>query len=147
MTTIVLLLGLSFFINSCSKNSIENNNKDTKAIIIQTEKEFAEMAKQKDVAEAFLYYAAEDAVLFRNNTLIKGKKAIKDYFEKQTLKDIKIEWKPDYVDVANSGDLAYTYGHFTFSGIKPDGQSIKADGIFHTIWKKQKNGKWKFVWD
>ncbi|MCB9249994.1 MAG: hypothetical protein H6613_16335 [Ignavibacteriales bacterium] len=38
----------------------------------------------------------------------------------------------------NQGDLAYTYGHYTFSATNPTGENISAKGIFHTVWKKTK---------
>ncbi len=146
--TIISLLLVSFLLlNSCNINCGTKDITSLKSIIIQTEKDFAKMAKQKGVSEAFLYYADDDAVLSRNNTLIKGKKQMKEYFEKQTWKEVKLQWKPDFIDVAKSGDMAYTYGHFSFSAIKPDGKPVEAEGVFHTVWKKQKDGKWKFVWD
>lgn len=60
-----------------------------------------ELLKKEGMAKAFLFYAAENAVLNRNNALIKGKEEIKNYFEKQTITDVTLEWKPDFVDIAN----------------------------------------------
>ena len=64
------------------------------------------MVKIKSLAEAFIYYADENVVLNRDNNLIKGKDAIKAYFEKQTLKNVKLEWKPDFINVAISRRLS-----------------------------------------
>ena len=47
------------------------------------------------------------------------------------------------VDAAASGDLGYTYGKYQFSAVDSSGQEIKAEGIFHTVWKKQPDGFWK----
>jgi len=118
-----------------------------KAEIIQAETDFAKMAASQGVAKAFLHYAAEDAVLSRNNKVVEGKTAIRAYFEKQTLSEVKLEWSPDFVDVAKSGDLAYTYGKYQFSALSAEGDKIESSGIFHTVWKRQADGKWKFVWD
>ena len=63
------------------------------------------------------------------------------------MENIKLEWKPDYIDVSISGDLGYTYGKFTFSAIDTTGKLIESEGIFHTVWKKQEDGSWKYVWD
>jgi len=129
---------------------MEDKNKTIsgyKEEIRKTEQEFAEMVKKKGIKEAFLAFAADDAVLSRNNVLVKGKGAIRSYFEKGRLQDIKLEWAPDFIDVSASGDLAYTYGKFTFSAKDGDGKLIKSKGVFHTVWKRQKNGKWLFVWD
>lgn len=115
--------------------------------ILKVEQDFVEMVKKDNIKEAFLYYAADDAVLLRNNSLIKGKDSIKVYSENQTLKYGKLEWTPDFIKVASSGDLAYTYWQYVFSAIDINGEHINAKGVFHTIWRKQSDGIWKFVWD
>jgi len=135
------------FITACTNETDKNKMDDLKSEIIKIEKDFADLAKKEGIAKAFFTYAAEDAVLNRNNTLIKGKEAIKVYFEKQTLTDVNLEWKADFADVAISGDMAYTYGNYVFSAIDTNGVNIKSEGIFHTVWKKQADGSWRFVWD
>ena len=85
-----------------------------KAEIIQTENDFSNMAADKGIAEAFLFYADDSAVLERNDVLIKGKQSIADLFEKNSSNSMKVtlSWKPDFVDVSRSGDLGYTYGKY-----------------------------------
>lgn len=115
--------------------------------IFETEESFAKLAKEKGLKIAFLTYASDDAVLSRNGKLIKGKKEIGEYFDKQTLKNVRLEWTPDFVNVATSGDLGYTYGKFTFEATDETGTEIKSEGIFHTVWKRDSNGDWRYVWD
>lgn len=138
-----IIILFSFFI-SCSSPKAKA---EIEAEIIEIENQFCKRARENGIAEAFLFYAAEDAVLNRNDVLIKGKEEIKKYFDKQTISDIKLDWAADFVDVAASGDLAYTYGKYTFSAISAKGDSINSQGIFHTVWKKQLDGSWKYVWD
>jgi ketosteroid isomerase-like protein len=141
----IFLISLLFI--SCDSETKEIQMEELKNEVLLVEHDFAEFAKNEGIAKAFHSYADKDAVLNRNNTLIKGKEEIQKYFESQILSDIKLEWKPDFVDVAKSGDLAYTYGKYTFSAIDSNGDSINSNGIFHTVWKKQTNGIWKYVWD
>ena len=115
--------------------------------IFETEKAFATLAKEKGLKIAFTTFASDEAVLFRENKLIKGKKEIEAYFEKQTLKDVQLDWAPDFISVAETGDLGYTYGPYKFEGINEAGETIKTMGIFHTVWKKEPNGEWRYVWD
>ena len=56
-----------------------------------------------------------------------------------------IRWKPLRADVAASGDLGYTWG-VAESGPGKTGP-FKPYGIYVTIWKRQTDGKWKFVYD
>jgi len=117
--------------------------------IIKTEQNFAKMAGEEGITKAFITYAAEDAVVMRNNVLVIGKENLAKHFEKQSSgpKDEKLSWKPDFVDVSASGDLAYTYGHFTYAYTDSTGTKIESNGVFHTVWKRQADGSWLFVWD
>jgi len=115
--------------------------------IMDVEQQFANMAAKKGVSEAFIYFAAEDAVIMRNSRVYKGREEIEKYFDSVELKDIRLKWKPDFVDVSLNGEMAYTYGKFEFSAKDKAGKPLKSNGIFHTVWKRQVDGKWKFVWD
>jgi len=138
---------LVFLLMSCNQHNRIDKIEARKNEIMQVEKEFAEMAANEGVAKAFIAFAADDAILNRNNSIVEGKAAIKAYFDRQTLTDVKLEWEPDFVDVSESGDLAYTYGKYTFSAFDPNAKKIEAKGIFHTVWKRQADGSWKFVYD
>ena len=129
---------------SCSSNQSDMKLKEE---VIQTEESFCIMAAEKGLAEAFSYFADENAVINRGNKIIQGKAEIKRYYSDQSYLNVKLEWKPDFVDVASSGDLAYTYGKYIFSTIDSNSTPISNTGIFHTVWKRQADGKWKFVWD
>ncbi|MFC2028933.1 YybH family protein [Chloroflexota bacterium] len=115
--------------------------------IVETEKAFARHAKEKGLKEAFLIFASDDAVLSRGEQLIKGREAIADHFDRSTMTDVNLEWEPDFVDAAESGDLGYTYGKFKFEGTDQDGKVIRSKGVFHTVWKKNADGEWRYVWD
>ena len=116
--------------------------------IIDTEAAFAQMVKEKGIAEAFLFFAAEDAVLKRDEILVKGKPAIREMMQSQPPgAQIELVWAPDFVDVSLSGDIAYTYGNYTMTMTGPDGKTMERKGVFHTVWKRQKDGIWKYVWD
>lgn len=130
--------------NSCSQKTSQNA---LKAEIIATEITFAIMAKEVGLKEAFLKFAADSAVLNRNGMIIKGKQKIATYFDSQTLHNVSLEWDTEFIEVAKAGDMAYTYGPFTFSSISEEGESKTISGYFHTVWKKQEDGSWKFVYD
>jgi ketosteroid isomerase-like protein len=136
----ILILPIILF--SC--NAAKDTNEKSKTEIIQAEKDFAKHAKEKGMADAFYTYADDSAVIRRGPGIIKGKEAIKAFYEKQPSQG-ELQWSPDFADV--SGDLGYTYGKFTFSSKDSTGKVNEVNGYFHTVWKKQKNGTWKFVWD
>lgn len=139
-------VALIFILSSCKTNqSIGMNN--AKKEILDAETRFAQMVKTDGVAKAFLAFADEQAVMNRNEKLVKGKTAMKLYFDKQTTKILSLTWKPDFVDAAASGDMGYTYGEYQIVYLNKEGKECTDSGIFHTVWKRQPDGSWKFVWD
>lgn len=129
----------------------ENINKIDvwKKEILQAESDFAKMAADKGVPAAFKHFSAKDAALLRGETLIKGQNEIAKHYEsnKALWANSTLSWMPDFIDVSRSGDLAYTYGHYTFATKDSSGAEQVSTGIFHTVWKRQEDGLWKFVWD
>jgi ketosteroid isomerase-like protein len=134
---------------SCSADPAKDSVEKWKQEIIEAEQNFALMAAEEGISKAFMAYAAEDAVLMRNNKLVIGKENLSVLFENQASKpkNEKLSWKPDFVDVSASGDLGYTYGQFTYSFTDSTGTSIESTGVFHTVWKRQADDSWRFVWD
>lgn len=143
----LLFLFLIFLLVSCAQYSNNDRLAMYKIEILEVEKDFSDMVAQEGIQSAFLHFASDDVVLNRNNTLIQGKEELRSYFDNQPLTDIKLMWTPDFVDVSSAGDLAYTYGKFNYSAKDTIGKEIIASGIFHTVWKRQEDGSWKYVYD
>lgn len=118
-----------------------------KVEVLNAEAAFAQLVQEQGVKAGFLAYAAEDAVLQRGGKLVCGKQAIQAFFDQQRLDNIRLNWQPDFVDVSTAGDLAYTYGKYTLISLDENGQETVSNGIFHTVWKRQPNGEWRYVWD
>ncbi|HEV8513285.1 MAG TPA: hypothetical protein VGQ59_08405 [Cyclobacteriaceae bacterium] len=144
MKMILILLTCAVFITACQQSV---DKEKIKAEIFQTEKAFEKMAAEKSIAEAFYFFADNDAVIKRqNDTLIIGKENIKLFYEKGR-KDATVNWTPDFIDVANDATLGYTYGKFSWKIKNEEGAVTEYKGVFHTVWKKQKDNTWKYVWD
>ena len=139
--TLLILVGA--FIAGCTSSHSEKNQND----ILAAEQAFTQMAAEQGVKVAFLEFAADSAVLNRGGRIIKGKSEIESYFDSQTMQNVQLQWTPEFIEVSESGDLGYTYGPFTFFGISADGDTIQSSGIFHTVWEKQEDGSWKYVYD
>jgi ketosteroid isomerase-like protein len=124
------------------------NREEIKDEIFQTEKAFEKMAAEKGIAEAFYFFADENAVIRRgNDSLISGKENIRVYYENTTGKNATVNWTPDFVDVSDCGTLGYTYGRYVWKIKDEAGAIVEYKGIFHTVWKKQADKSWKYVWD
>lgn len=75
LTLILATVAILPVIFSCNTNTVKDRES-----IIRTEHEFAEMAGEKGIPDAFHNYAADSAVILRGGKLIKGKSAIRDYY-------------------------------------------------------------------
>ena len=141
-----LFLTVCLLIYSCQDKT--NNSKKEKAIneIQQAEKDFDKMAAEKGIAEAFWYFADSNAVI-RRDSVIKGKNNIRGFYSKDFYKTATVTWSPDFTDASETGDLGYTYGKYLWQSRDSTGKTNEARGVFHTVWKKQKDGSWRYVWD
>lgn len=142
---IIFYLGFTFL--ACETKDNKANFEKWKAEIKAAEKKFNDKAKESGVAEAFSAFAAEEAVLLRGNKIVAGKEAITAHFESTAPNDYQLTWSPDFIDVSASGDMAYTYGKYNYTTTDSLGNVSEIEGIFHTVWKRQADGNWKFVWD
>lgn len=116
--------------------------------IFNSEKAFEKMCAEKGIAEAFYFFADDSAVIKReNDTLIIGKEQIKEYYDKEFYKTAKVNWAPDFIDVSEDGTLAYTYGKYLWVSKDEKGNDVEYRGVFHTVWKRQIDNTWKYVWD
>jgi ketosteroid isomerase-like protein len=120
---------------------------DAQAEIVRVEAEFCALAREQGVRAAFLRFAAPDAVILRDGALHRGQAGIAAYYDRHGPGIVRLDWKPDLVEVAASGDFAYTYGAFTCTLRDDSGKESAFSGVFHTVWKRQPDGSWRFVWD
>ena len=97
---------------------------------------------QQGMKKAFLQYISKEGVLLRPGYLpIVGADAI-DYLSQVNDTAFKISWVPTHGEIANSGELGYTYGVYTLATA-----DTTLKGTYVSIWKKQADGEWKFVLD
>jgi len=146
---IVLWLGVIIMLSaSCGRSDNRSRSPETyKQEIRETEMEFEKMAADSGLAAAFAYFAADSGVVNASDSLFIGKEAIHSFYQGWAGNDMRLQWSPDFVDVSASGDLGYTYGKYIFSYKDSLGRLVQSNGIFHTVWKRQQDGTWRFVWD
>ena len=149
MKRIIIISSFLLAVSACTWKENIKDMEIWKKEVEETEKAFAEMVKTAGLKNAFLYFADEEAVLSRQNNLYQGKNEIERYFVENELpyEDVQLEWTPKFIDVSSSGDLAYTFGDYLFSFVDSSGVKLTDTGIFHTVWKRQADGSWRYVWD
>ena len=134
-----------FILHACNNKT----NRNTYLLEIEkTEKDFKSAIATLGAAEAFFLYADSNAVILReNDSLIKGKAAIRNYYARPLFKGASVNWEPDFSEVSISGDMAYSYGKYVWILRDSTGKENEYKGLYHTIWKKQTDGSWKYTWD
>jgi len=120
-----------------------------KQAIKADEAKWNQQFKDKDT-EALVGHYADDAYFVGPGVKpADGSTAIRQvYANAGTDPVFQIKFASDKVDVARSGDMAYSRGHFSEQYTDPKTQKVMADsGSFLTVWKKQDDGSWKAVED
>lgn len=108
--------------------------------VMETEQAFARSMADRDHA-AFAAHLSEEAVFFSDPSVLRGKQAVADawkpYFAKAAA---PFSWKPEHVEVLNSGTLALSSGPV----YNPQGKLI---ATFNSIWRLEAPGVWRIVFD
>ena len=105
------------------------------AEIEQAERAFAADGLSLGIRDSFLKHMADDAVVFRPGPV--NAKAL--YEKRPSSKTPRLEWWPQRVVIARSGDLGLSVGPSAIGG--------KRGGYYATIWRKGADGSWKWVYD
>lgn len=105
------------------------------AEIEKAERAFAADGLALGVRDSFLKHMADDAIVFRPGPV--NAKAL--YEKRPSSKTLKLEWWPQKVVIARSGDLGLSVGPSQING--------KRGGYYATIWRKDPDGQWKWIYD
>lgn len=106
---------------------------------------FSRLSEAKGMNHAFASYIDERGVILRNNSMpIVGKDKVVARLSQNADTTFRLTWEPMFADIARSGDLGYTYGTYLVASL--EGDSLGA-GTYVSIWKKDNEGNWKFVFD
>lgn len=109
------------------------------AALAQAEAKFSAQSVELGVKEAFLEAMDDKATLFRP-----GPTAAKSYIAGRPDPAIRLEWRPQFVVVASSGDLGMSTG--PWKSTAKDGGGTPSYGQFLTVWKNGQD-RWSFLID
>lgn len=109
------------------------------APVIAAERAFAARGSEVPPRQAFLDWAAPDGVL------VDSERGAENAIQVVTTWPVRdnpgfIKWWPLYAGISRSGDFGFTTGAATYGG-------DKGYSNFFTVWKRQPDGKWKWLID
>lgn len=132
----VLLIVMLF---SCS----ENRQVADPQVLIDADVAFSDFSARAGYQKAFIEFAGDSVVLLKPNRMpIVGKQNLIDSYKGKSDSSQILTWRPAKAIIAESGDLGYTYGFWTFVA---HGDTSK--GTYLTVWKKNTSGEWKYIAD
>jgi ketosteroid isomerase-like protein len=118
------------------------------ASVRQTDENWSKAAQSKKVDDWVAFYSADAVILPPNDKKAGSKEDVRKYIgELLMLPGLALSWDPSKVEVARSGDLAYTQGSYRMAFTDPHGKPATDQGKTLEIWKKQADGTWKCVAD
>lgn len=107
--------------------------------MVAAERAFSKLSEEKGFKESFLTWIADDGIMFRP-TPVKGREML----AARPDPPIRLVWWPSHAEISRSGDMGWTTGPWER---RPHGSDEVAHGHFLTVWKKQADGKWRWVID
>jgi uncharacterized protein (TIGR02246 family) len=117
--------------------------------VMQADRDFAKLAQEKGVPEAFAAYAAPDAHWFvPGPEPLRGPEAIKARLAKSFAKGGTLEWAPTRAWASADGTMAVTWGRSVYTSPKDaSGKTSVSSGSYLSVWMRQPDGRWKFSHD
>ncbi len=146
-----LVLGvavLAVTLAACQKQEAKTDPAEVKTVIQADEKKWNEEFKAKNL-EGLMSHYADDAHFVADGAVADGSTAIRKVYA-DALSDayFGVTFASDKIDVASSGDLAYSRGHFSEKHEdRKTTQIVSESGTYVTVYTKQQDGTWKAVED
>jgi ketosteroid isomerase-like protein len=108
--------------------------------VFAAESSFAASMAKRDF-DAFASHVSPEAIFFGDTAVMRGKEAVlngwRRFFQKP---GAPFSWKPDVIEVLQSGNLAISNGPV----FDPGGKKV---GNFSSIWRREPDGSWKIIFD
>lgn len=123
----------------CALAGCEMRPSPTPEEVVAAERAFAEDGYSKGFKISFLAHSADDAIVLAPGPVNAHESIGASPDEDLTEPRQHLIWWPLYAGVARSGDLGFTTGPYA---IDEDRR-----GHYFTVWKKQADGVWKWVFD
>ena len=140
--TLVALLALASSLARAQAIDVES----TKRAIRIADLELAKAVADRSL-KSFVALVDDDAIFF-GKEVSRGKNAVsKAWLPFFTDRTLFLKWYPTDVEISSSGDLGYSIGEYERIGKDASGNPATVTGNYVSIWRKQRDGRWKIVLD
>jgi uncharacterized protein (TIGR02246 family) len=105
--------------------------------------QWAKAVEAKDLDKSVSYYSDDAIVLPPNASIATTKEAIRNIWKDLLASPgLVFRWKTTKVEVAKSGDMAYSSGTYELTMNDAGGKPVNDRGKYVVVWEKQADGKW-----
>lgn len=134
VVTVFFLLAVLVAPFTCTPDPLPDTEA-ARSALIAAERAFAATSVSQGQRTAFLEYLAEEAIIF-NPMPTDGRAVYTERPETPTT----LAWQPVFADIADTGDMGYTTGPWTYSD--SSGTAV-AFGHYISVWRLQPDSTWR----
>ncbi len=145
---IIAAILITINVGDSSKKKSTKFVEANKLSLIKADEDFYTASTIYGTGRAFIDFADDSVILLRQQHFpITGKSELTKLYLNHDTDKTTLQWKPIKAEVSPDGQLGYTIGNWTYTGRDEHGIPANQYGNYITIWKKQADGKWKYVLD
>lgn len=146
ITLCLLCLAMTVSLPACQKRLKGGTERyeDAVAELMKAERDAAARSAHEGFTRSMIASLDDSAVLLRPHMMPAKGAAARSTLQGHPDTGYSLVWEPLEGVVAESGELGYTYGTYTWTE-KTTGK--REQGTYATIWRKDKDDQWKMVLD
>ena len=124
----------------CAVTPPRSNTAELQRQVADTERAFAKTMADRNHA-AFVTFLSEEAIFFTSTQPLRGRQEVADFWKRFYEKSAPpFSWKPEQVEVLESGTLALSSGPV----FDPAGKNV---ATYTSIWRLEAPGVWRVIFD
>jgi ketosteroid isomerase-like protein len=117
------------------------------AVLMEADRAFDRETAARGL-DGWMSWFAGDARIETGKDVIEGKDALREYYSRMfAQREYRIRWWPVHADISSDGTLGFTFGRALISWRDETGVEQKRESRYTTLWRKQKDGAYKVVFD
>jgi ketosteroid isomerase-like protein len=148
LSAIIIAVAVFSKITGEGKTDKPGSIKEYTQSLINVDRDFYKVSAKKGLGRAFIDFADDSVILLRDKQFpIWGRAELAKHHLNHESEVKPLYWDPVKAEASPDGKLGYTFGKWEYKDVDKDGKSTSEYGDYLTVWKKQKDGSWKYVYD
>ena len=126
---------------------VSSAQSDAKTVLMEADRAFDRDTAARGL-DGWMSWFAEDARIETSKEVLVGKPALREVYLKMfAAREFRIHWWPVQAEISADGTLGFTFGRAVVSWRDEKGEMQKSESRYTTLWRKQKDGTYKVIFD